>query len=73
MPKLLFALAIFAAAWFGGRLPGLLRNRAYGPGLLGWCTAFAAGIFLGFGLLHLLGESRETWIELGRIIFQSHQ
>ena len=66
MPKLLFALAIFAAAWFGGRLPGLLRNRAYGPGLLGWCTAFAAGIFLGFGLLHLLGESRETWIELGR-------
>ena len=66
MTKLLFALAIFAAAWFGGRLPGLLRNRARGSDLLGWCTAFAAGLFLGFGLLHLLGDSRDTWSELGR-------
>jgi zinc transporter 1/2/3 len=66
MPKLLFALAIFAAAWFGGRLPSLLRDRNVGSRLLGWCTAFAAGIFLGFGLLHLLGDSRDAWSELGR-------
>ena len=66
MPKILFALAIFVAAWSGGRLPSLLRDRNVGSRLLGWCTAFAAGIFLGFGLLHLLGDSRDTWSELGR-------
>ena len=65
MVKLLLALTIFAAAWFGGKLPGLIRARSPGSKFLGWSTAFAAGIFLGFGLIHLLGEAGTVWTELG--------
>lgn len=64
MTKLFFAAAIFAAAWLGGKLPSLVEARGSSR-LLGWCTSFAAGIFLGFGLIHLLGEARETWVDLG--------
>ena len=65
MIKILYAIAIFAVAWFGAKLPSLIRARTGSSKLLGWCTAFAAGIFLGFGLIHLLGEARETWVDLG--------
>jgi zinc transporter 1/2/3 len=63
--KLLFALAIFVAGWAGGWIP--LRGSGEGKNdrFTSWGNAFAAGIFLGTGLIHLLGEAQVAWTELG--------
>ena len=62
--KLLLMLVILAAAWVGGLIP-LRRESEDSPRLLSWGNAFAAGIFLGIGLIHMLGEASTNWKSLG--------
>lgn len=58
--KLWLLLIILASAWIGGLIP--LRKASVGsPRLLAWGNAFAAGIFLGIGLIHMLGEASAIW------------
>lgn len=62
--KLLLAAGVFLVGWLGGRL--VLGGESNGRGrFLSGGNAFAAGIFLGTGLIHVLGESADTWRELG--------
>ena len=42
-----------------------LSTRFSGRRLMTWGNAFAAGVFLGTGLIHLLTEANETWLALG--------
>lgn len=57
--KLLLALAILAAGALGGAIP-LLKHRAEaGARWLRFGDAFAAGVILGAGLIHLLPEAAE--------------
>ncbi len=63
--KTLYAVAILAVGWLGGWLPIALGNRLSGRGAMGLGNAFAAGVFLGTGLIHLLSEAGERWSELG--------
>lgn len=62
--KLALAAAVFAIGWLGGRMvlggDGGDRGRFLSGG-----NAFAAGIFLGTGLIHVLGESAAAWRDLG--------
>lgn len=63
--KLGLALAIFAAGALGGALPIL---RPADRGRARWTdlgNAFAAGVFLGAGLMHLLPEGSEHFRDLG--------
>ncbi len=62
--QLLFALAILAAGALGGWLP-LAGDGRSGKRFMSWSNAFAAGVFLGTGLIHMLGESSRAWQELG--------
>ncbi len=63
--KLFFLAAILAAGWTGAALP-LLRPAAAGGGrFMSWGNAFSAGIFLGIGLIHMLGEAQAAWAALG--------
>ena len=61
--KLALALAILAAGAVGGGVP--LRGHRGDARLLGWGSAFAAGIFLGAGLIHMLPDAVERWNGLG--------
>ena len=63
--KLAFALVIFFAGWVGGWIP--LRRGTGGDGgrFTSWGNAFAAGVFLGTGLIHMLGEAQAAWTSLG--------
>jgi zinc transporter 1/2/3 len=62
--KLGFLLAVLAAGLLGGALP--LRGLAQGrQRFLGWGNAFAAGVFLGAGLIHLLPDADAAWSTLG--------
>lgn len=61
--KLLLLLAILAAGWLGGLPPlfaGLRGGKFQSAG-----NAFAAGIFVGVGLIHLLAEAHQAWTDLG--------
>ncbi|HYD48698.1 MAG TPA: ZIP family metal transporter [Terriglobales bacterium] len=59
--KVVCGLAVFAGALAGGLLP-LRRGLRDAPGnLLGRGNAFAAGMFLGIGLVHMLPEADEMW------------
>ena len=62
--KLLLLLAVFVAAFAGGLVP--LAHRG-GPDsrFLSRGNSFAAGIFLGSGLIHMLGEAQSAWRALG--------
>lgn len=63
--KVAFLLAILAMGALGGAIP-LWRREAEEPGrFLGWGNAFAAGVFLGAGWIHLLPEASELWRGLG--------
>ena len=63
--KLAYALAIFLAGWAGGWIP-LRRGAGEGGGTFtSWGNAFAAGVFLGTGLIHMLGEAQIAWTDLG--------
>ena len=62
--KLALAVAVFAIGWLGGRL--VLGGDGAGRGsFLSGGNAFAAGVFLGTGLIHVLGESAAAWSDLG--------
>ncbi len=61
--KLFYALAILGVSVAGLKLAaGLHRRSGSGQGL---ANAFAAGIFLGTGLLHFGVEARQGWTALG--------
>ncbi len=63
--KLLLAAAIGLAGWIGAVAP-LRRGPAARTGRwLSLGNAFAAGSFLGIGLIHLLAESAADWRALG--------
>lgn len=63
--KILFLVAILAAGWLGGAVP-VWRSRGGPTGrFLSWGNAFAAGIFLGIGLIHLLRDASLAWAGLG--------
>lgn len=66
--KLLLLAGVLAAGAVGGAIP-LWRGRADGAGaargLLDRGNAFAAGVFLGAGFLHMLPEAQEAWQSLG--------
>lgn len=58
--KLSLLLLILAAGWIGGLIP-LKKANAQSPRFLSLGNAFAAGIFLGIGLIHMLGDASEIW------------
>lgn len=60
--KLVFLLAILAAGALGGWLP--LRRPLASGGLLSRGNAFAAGVFLGAGWMHMLPEAARDWRDL---------
>ena len=61
--KLVLLLALFATALVCGALP--LRGRGNAPRLLEWGNAFAAGVFLGAGFVHMLPDANAAWAQLG--------
>ena len=64
--KLVLLLALLATALVCGALP--LRRRAEDAAhkhLLEWGNAFAAGVFLGAGFVHMLPEANAAWQQLG--------
>jgi zinc transporter 1/2/3 len=61
--KLLLGAAVLAAGALGGLVPlrgGLRAGRG-----LAWGSSFAAGVFLGAGLIHMLPGANEAWQALG--------
>ncbi len=62
--KVAAVLLVFAAGVLGGLLPwrvaGLRRSEDY----LGWGNAFAGGVLLAAGLIHLLGDSAGGFAEV---------
>jgi solute carrier family 39 (zinc transporter), member 1/2/3 len=63
--KVLSAFAIFATAMASGFLPLKLGTSDKGRRLLILGSAFAGGVFLGAGLIHMIGDSQEKFSELG--------
>jgi zinc transporter 1/2/3 len=65
--KLVLLLALLATALVCGALP--LSRRGGGDAasrrLLEWGNAFAAGVFLGAGFVHMLPEATAAWERLG--------
>lgn len=58
---ILYILIIFAAGFIGGILPLRIRPTEKGKKQMALSNAFAAGIFLGAGIIHLLGHSNEAF------------
>ncbi len=63
--KLAFAVAVLAAGALGGAIPLSRRDDGEGGRFLGLGNAFAAGVFLGAGVIHMLPDAGETWRGLG--------
>ena len=63
--KVAFASVIFLAAALGGLVPLSGRPGSSRSRFMNWGNAFAAGIFLGTGLIHMLGEASRSWAALG--------
>ena len=63
--KLALLIAILAAGAAGGALPLLRRDVARSDRLLGWGNAFAAGVFLAAGMVHMLPDADRIWSGLG--------
>jgi len=63
--KWLFIAVILVAAWLGGWVPLLRRRDSPDSPFLSLGNAFAAGVFLGSGLIHLLSEAHRSWTALG--------
>lgn len=59
--KFLFLLIIFAAGLFAGIAPTRMRASRQGARQLTWGNAFAGGIFLGAGLLHMLPDAQANF------------
>lgn len=63
--KVVLMFAILVAGAAGGAFP-LYRHRVLDSDrLLGWGNAFAAGVFLGAGLIHMLPDADAAWVALG--------
>jgi len=63
--KLVLLLLILVAGAAGAVLPILRRASARSDRLLGWGNAFAAGVFLAAGVIHLLPDADRLWADLG--------
>jgi len=63
--KLALLLTILAAGAAGAVLPLLRRDAVRADRLLGWGNAFAAGVFLAAGLVHMLPDADRAWSALG--------
>ncbi len=63
--KLLLAAAVLLVGWAGGALVLGRSSRSPDGRFLSWGNAFAAGVFLGTGLIHSLGEASGLWRDLG--------
>jgi zinc transporter 1/2/3 len=63
--KLLLSLAVLAAGALGGALPLRQRQAPTSGRFLSAGNAFAAGVFLGAGLIHMLPDSARAWDALG--------
>jgi zinc transporter 1/2/3 len=63
--KLGLLLAILVAGALGASLPVVYRQARARAHLLGWGNAFAAGVFLAAGLMHMLPDADEIWSALG--------
>lgn len=63
--KIALLAAILATGWIGGLVPLARGKRRGGERFLSWGSAFAAGIFLGTGLILMLGEADRQWQALG--------
>ena len=55
--KLVLLLLTLAVGWIGATLPLLRKRRTVGGAWVGVGNAFAAGLFLGVGMLHFLPEA----------------
>ena len=62
--KLGFLSVLLVVGWLGAALP-VLRGAASGGRVTSWGNAFSAGIFLGIGLIHMLGEAQSAWSSIG--------
>ncbi len=63
--KLALLIAILVAGALGAVLPLRERRAATSERLLGWGNAFAAGVLLAAGLVHMLPDADRTWTSLG--------
>jgi len=63
--KLLFAAAVLLVGWAGGAAVLGHSSRGRDGRVLSWGNAFAAGVFLGTGLIHTLAEASGLWRDLG--------
>ena len=63
--KLALLIAILVAGAAGAALPLRSRGASRSERLLGWGNAFAAGVFLAAGLVHMLPDADRTWSALG--------
>jgi len=63
--KLALLFTILVAGAIGSALPLLRRGTKQNDRILGWGNAFAAGVFLAAGLIHMLPDADQTWTSLG--------
>lgn len=63
--KLALLIAILAAGAAGAALPLLRRDAVGNDRVLGWGNAFAAGVFLAAGMVHMLPDADRGFRELG--------
>lgn len=63
--KLVLLITILLAGAAGAAMPLLGRESTGNERLLGWGNAFAAGVFLATGLVHMLPDADRTWTALG--------
>jgi zinc transporter 1/2/3 len=62
--KLLALVLIFAVGMMSGMLPGRMDESGPGANRLTLGNAFAAGVFLGAALLHMLPDAEEKYSAL---------
>lgn len=65
--QLALLVALLAAGMISGAVPLLRRAGADAghPRVLDWGNAFAAGVFLGAGFVHMLPDAGEAWARFG--------
>ncbi len=63
--KIVLLLLTLAAGWIGAALPSFGRRKIVAGAWVGVGNAFAAGLFLGVGLLHLLADAAAGFADRG--------
>lgn len=63
--KIVLLVAVLAAGVLGGAIPLRRRDAPESANLFRFGNAFAAGVFLGAGLIHMLPDATEAWQALG--------